>query len=244
MKNRLGLERKKAVTFDLDGTLVDTVWLWELCVAEIAEDLDIPWAGFGELLGQSLEVVWDQLLSFSSEKIKIPVSELVKRTNSKFLEKIPSIEFVPRDGFWQLAGELKLERGMKLGLVTNSSPQLVAELLKSMGISDTFDVVVTKEDVKNPKPAPDTYIVAAKKLGVKPSEMLTFEDSPAGAISARKAGVDVVVIWDNNLSEFSYPEDIVTHVGDFDDLIGNLDADFDEQVKEYIRLQTEKAKSI
>lgn len=243
MTNKPFLQGKKAVTFDLDGTLVNTVPIWNDAMYLVAQNLGLQWQGFGEMLGYPLTDVWDNFLFYSDAGIKLPLKDLVAQTQQKFLEILNDYDLDVRDGFWQLACELKEERGMKLGLVTNSSKAIVQAVLPLLGISATFDLVVTSEDIKSPKPSPESYIYAAKMLGVLPTEILAFEDSPAGAISARKAKADVVVIWDSDVSEFSYPEDIITYVGDFSSVLNNLDLDFNAAMKEFINSGAEKASS-
>ena len=63
-----------------------------------------------------------------------------------------------------------------------------------VGISDWFDEVITADDVKNGKPAPDIYLEAALRLGVRPERCLALEDAPAGIDSARAAGMMVIEV--------------------------------------------------
>ena len=67
-------------------------------------------------------------------------------------------------------------------------------VLNSLQLEDTLDVVLTREDVTNPKPNPDIYLLGAEKLGVPPEECLVLEDSPSGVRAGVAAGMNVVAV--------------------------------------------------
>ena len=83
--------------------------------------------------------------------------------------------------------------GDRWAIVTSATKQLAGRRLKAAGITPpkTF---ITAEDVKRGKPAPDCFLLAAERLGVKASDCLIFEDAPAGIAAAEAAGADVMVI--------------------------------------------------
>ena len=71
---------------------------------------------------------------------------------------------------------------------------MVLATLELLGIREHFQAVVTYDDVTHPKPAPDTYLLAAQLLGVEPSRCLVFEDTPLGLQCARNAGMQCVLV--------------------------------------------------
>jgi HAD superfamily hydrolase (TIGR01509 family) len=71
---------------------------------------------------------------------------------------------------------------------------VVEKTLRAVGISDWFDEVVTADDVKEGKPAPDIFLHAAKLLGVVPARCLALDDAPAGILSAQTAGMQVIAV--------------------------------------------------
>jgi len=81
-----------------------------------------------------------------------------------------------------------------LALASNTPRDLVDFALDTAGIRDAFDVVVSAQDVARPKPAPDIYLAACVGLGVAPRDALALEDSPAGVLAARAAGLDVIAV--------------------------------------------------
>jgi HAD superfamily hydrolase (TIGR01509 family) len=81
-----------------------------------------------------------------------------------------------------------------LALVTSSSGTGTLDILKRAGIDNLFKTIVTFEDCEKRKPAPDCYLIAAKKLGLKPSDCLVFEDTQIGLEAAKQAGMTCYVI--------------------------------------------------
>ncbi len=71
---------------------------------------------------------------------------------------------------------------------------VVTKTLEAIGFKDFFSVIVTSEQVKRGKPFPDMFLEAAGRMGVRPSDCLVLEDSPAGFEAAIAAGMDYVVV--------------------------------------------------
>lgn len=79
--------------------------------------------------------------------------------------------------------------------VATGGTRIVAEkTLRSTGLSDLFDEVVTSDDVASGKPAPDMFLLAAEKIGVPPEKCVALEDAPAGIVAAEAAGMKVVAV--------------------------------------------------
>ncbi len=86
------------------------------------------------------------------------------------------------------------ERGLKVGVATNSIRHSSITMLGFAGILDSMDAIVTNEDVKEAKPSPEIYLKISKMLGVKPSRILVIEDHEIGVQSATSAGCRVVKV--------------------------------------------------
>ena len=85
-------------------------------------------------------------------------------------------------------------RGLPMGLCTSSSREDTTFILDLKGLTDAFGAIVTACDLTHPKPAPDAYLEAARRLGHPPARCVVLEDSPAGLASARRAGCFAVAI--------------------------------------------------
>jgi HAD superfamily hydrolase (TIGR01509 family) len=97
-------------------------------------------------------------------------------------------------GARELLRELR-SRGMPIGLVSNSPIAFVRRSLEIVGFHDSFDVVVSAHETAAPKPAPDPYLEACRRLGVEAGpRVIALEDSPTGVAAARAAGLTVIGI--------------------------------------------------
>lgn len=192
--NHTILEGKKAIIFDLDGTLVDSMWMWKA--------IDIEYLGrFGYACPPDLQKVIEGMsftetavyfkkrfaLTDSIEKIK---ADWVEMSIDKYRKEVPLKEGVKE--FLDLARE----RGIKLGIATSNGREMVDAVLTSLGISGYFSNITIGCEVAAGKPAPDIYLYVAKRLGVKPEECLVFEDVPAGITAGRAAGMTVIAVED------------------------------------------------
>lgn len=225
---------KKAVLFDLDGTVADTEPIWKKALTNVLEPINLGWFDHDELpFGITNEQKFAYILTRYKEYLpeKQNIKTLVQKANEEFLKILETYDLDARDGFWQLAFELKEQKQLKLGLVTDAIRNVTAKTLEKLGISQTFDVIVTGDEVKRPKPDPEIYNLAAKKLGLKPEEILVFEDSPTGAASVDRAKMSLIVIWSGEPNKLQYPKNTLFYFSDFSGLPDNMDTDYEEDIK-------------
>ncbi len=95
----------------------------------------------------------------------------------------------------------ELSKTYKLGLVSSSSREFVHTILKSTDLEKHFSTVITAEDVKREKPAPDGFLLAAKRLQADPKECVAIEDAEKGVIAAKDAGMKVIAIPNGKTSD-------------------------------------------
>jgi HAD superfamily hydrolase (TIGR01509 family) len=95
-------------------------------------------------------------------------------------------------GAEQLVVELK-DR-LPIAVASNTPQRLVRGALACAGLEQYFGVIVTADEVAEPKPSPDIYLLACERLGVPPSRSIALEDSPTGVAAARAAGMFVIGI--------------------------------------------------
>jgi HAD superfamily hydrolase (TIGR01509 family) len=181
-----------AAVFDLDGLMVDSAplaeWAWNQVLARFGKKVDPE--TFREILG--LRVV--ESARIVCERLGLPVGpeEALAERERAFLEAVPT-RLPTRPGLYALVDELD-QRGLVLGLATSGHRRYVELALKTIGLEDRFRAVVTGDDVKRGKPAPDIFVLAAGRLGVSPANCLALEDSVLGAQSAQAAGMTCVVV--------------------------------------------------
>lgn len=179
-----------AVFFDLDGTLIDT--------ESVAIESGL--AAFRHV-GHPVAVDFLHLLVGKDS----PTSNRIIR------DHLPSIDLQALRAHWSEGFDARLARGLTLkpgvaevlalvaqprAVVTSSARGEAHRKLDLAGLSEGFATVVTLDDVRAAKPAPDPYLLAAERLSVDPARCLVFEDSDIGAEAAHRAGCVVVQVPD------------------------------------------------
>jgi len=86
------------------------------------------------------------------------------------------------------------ERGLPLAVASGSSPEVIAFCLEEIGLAPRFEVVLSSSQVARGKPAPDVFLEAARRLGVRPSDCVVFEDAKPGIEAAGRAGMRCVAL--------------------------------------------------
>lgn len=177
-----------AVVFDLDGLLVDTEPAWERAEIRVVESFGRRWdpAVRPLLLGSGPVAAAQTLGAFFGIE---DIAEVDRRMLAASLEEIGG-GVVARPGAIALVAALA-DR-VPLAVATNAERAVAEITLGATGLGARMRVVVTADDVAAPKPAPDPYLEAARRLGVDPARCVAFEDSPTGAAAAVAAGMWVV----------------------------------------------------
>ncbi len=188
----VNLKEYKGYLFDLDGTLVSSEKLKGRAISEACSffggevDVNI----YKEVMGESWEVVTKHF--FDSAKINPNMDEfdnvfggIYTRLINDNLKLTPNV----KDFLIMLS-----KKGRKIGLVSSSKTWMVKQILDQLQLSEYFDIVIAKEDVKNHKPHPEAYLLALNKLSLTSSEVLIFEDSNAGLMAAKSANCDAIAI--------------------------------------------------
>lgn len=181
-----------AAIFDLDGTVIDSEWVWGEAIRRILKQLGVKEKRkYPQIGGIGVPANWKILVESYRLGDALDIRGLTERTFEEFIKLIPQIKAMP--GFFELAEKLK-EKGIKLGLATSTESRIVEKVFENLPIENLFDSVTTGDEVKNRKPAPDLFLKAAEKLGVHPEHGLVFEDAPSGVEAARRAGMKVVAL--------------------------------------------------
>jgi HAD superfamily hydrolase (TIGR01509 family) len=150
------------------------------------------------LMGHSIEDTWYYLareleLGESIDPYIAAYDSALRRLLAEVHEPLP--------GVIELVDVLK-SRGVPIAVASSSLPSWVEALLGGLGLSDSFDALVSASMVEHPKPAPDVYLLAAERLGVPPLRCIALEDTPTGLASARAAGMLAVQV---NAASTAFP---------------------------------------
>jgi HAD superfamily hydrolase (TIGR01509 family) len=174
-----------AMLFDLDGTLIDSVYEHVLAWHEAfdRQNIHIPNWKTHRRIGMSGQLFVPRLLREMGYKTTTSkIDRLEKLRAEAFQKRLPSIGILP--GAAELLRTLSA-MGVRWAIATSSDRRQVQKLLKGLHVPAAVPVV-TGDDVKNAKPAPDLFLVAAERLGVSLGESVVVGDSPWDLLAARR----------------------------------------------------------
>lgn len=183
-----------AVIFDMDGVLVDShphnlvaintvLKEYGLELAMVPDPHNQQWKGgaFKDLVTAIRQ----------THHIKLDVTEFARKVDKIQLKSMSSDSNLLHEDLLAVLNELN-EREVKIALCSSSLKQRILKMLDLLRIRNYFDVIVGAEDVEQHKPAPHCYLLAAQLLGAAPKECIAVEDSLAGVLAAKEAGMKVI----------------------------------------------------
>lgn len=184
-----------AVIFDLDGTLVDSMWVWTAIDDDYIEKYNLtePEDFHEGMEGLSYTETAQYFLKVFPELPKT-VEDLKQEWYEMALDKY-TVEVKLKDGAEKFLRHLK-ENGISTGIATSNDRKLVEAFLKANGIENLIDTICTGCEVNKGKPAPDVYLKAAENLQAVPEKCLVFEDVPMGILAGKNAGMKVCAVDD------------------------------------------------
>jgi HAD superfamily hydrolase (TIGR01509 family) len=181
----------KALIFDFDGLIVDTempaLQAWQQVYEEHGHTIDHNnWVEY--FLGSAFDPL-RHLHELCGEGFAPEIAnarrDLIKTELCNAKPLLPGVTQ------WLNAAE---RLSLRLAVASSSRRPWVSHHLERCGILGRFEVICTREDVKDVKPAPDLFLLAAQQLGVEPHEALVLEDSPNGLRAAQAAGMQCIVV--------------------------------------------------
>ncbi|MGD0096937.1 MAG: HAD family phosphatase [Terracidiphilus sp.] len=190
MKLELPAGDFRAYLFDCDGTIVDSMPLhyiaWKTAFAEwncpFPEDLFYSWGGkpTREIIATLNEM----------HGLAMPVEALAEHKEELYFELLPHLKAIP-----EVLEVIEAEHGrIPFAVVSGGRRNSVTRALSALHLMDKFETIVGSEDYVNSKPAPDAFLLAAKRLSVAPEDCLAFEDTDMGIAAAAAAGMATVKI--------------------------------------------------
>ena len=182
----------RGVTFDLDGLLVNTEELYQDVGTELLRrrgktfepDLLDRMMGRPQQVSLGIMIDWHGLSD--------SVERLAEETREIFVSLLDT-RLAPMPGAVSLIDGLTAA-GVPFGVATSSGPDFAHDVLGRVGLLERMGFVLTCDDVREGKPAPEIYLAAAGRLGVAPDRMLVLEDSQAGCRAAVAAGAVAVAV--------------------------------------------------
>jgi HAD superfamily hydrolase (TIGR01509 family) len=188
----------KAAIFDLDGTLIDSMWVWDQIDIDYltSRGFQVP----NNLKDEINHLSFEQCATYFKKRFNINSSEkdMLKEWNNSAYNYYANI--IPlKKGAREILNYLK-GKGIKIGLATSNNYSLINATLEHNKIKDYFETITTTGEVSNGKNKPDVYLLVANKLGVEPQNCIVFEDILEAVRGAKAANMKVVAVYDKAAS--------------------------------------------
>lgn len=196
------LKDTEAIIFDMDGTLIDSMWIWPSVDDDYLKKYNLKKPeNFHEMMeGKSYVEVARLFLDIFPEldrTLEQVMEEWMDMTYDKYVHSVDM-----KEGVHDFILEMRA-RGKKIGIATSNAGELVDATLEALDIRPLFDSVRSACEVREGKPSPDVYLLVAKDMEVAPERCLVFEDVPMGILAGKRAGMRVCGVDD----DFSRPQE-------------------------------------
>ena len=204
----------RALIFDMDGTMIDNMMVhhraWQRKLAELGLEMSL------EEVHQNVHGVNTEILvrlfgnRFTPEERQI-ISDEKEAEYRRIFE--PELELFK--GLSEFFHELK-GQNIPMGVGSAAPPVNVDFVMNGLDLWHYFDTVKHSDDVENGKPHPEVYLKLMDEMEVSSEEVIIFEDTPAGAEAARRAGCKVIVVTSTHQpDEFSNNDKVIKFISDF-----------------------------
>lgn len=184
----------EAAIFDMDGTLVDSMWIWHEIDREYLakHGIEVPKTLSNDIAHMNFHDVAIYFkntfnLPYEQEEIEGHWNEMAYEAYAKKVKLKPGAkEFL----------ETLKAKNIKIALATSNNKILLEVCLKANGVYEYFDAITMTSEAPRGKDFPDVYLLTAKKLGVNPENCIVFEDLLTAIKGAKQAGMKVVGVYD------------------------------------------------
>jgi len=179
----------RAVVFDMDGVIIDSEHIWDEVREQLARDWDGAYGPEAQraMMGMSAPE-WS---AYMHEAVGIEAApeeinaEVVRRMRDRYHEELPVLPGA-------VDAVRRLREKLRLAVASSSNRELIEAVLETLELTDSFEQVVSSEEVPRGKPAPDVYLEATRRLRLDPGHCVAVEDSTNGLLAAAAAGLAVV----------------------------------------------------
>lgn len=212
----------KGAIFDLDGTLIDSMWVWEKIDYDFLSKRNLA---FPDDLRVNIEhLSFVEVAKYFKHRFNLNenIEDIMQEWNNMaYNEYSTNVLLKPHAREFLLA--LK-SMNIKTAIATSNSRLLMNAALNNNGIADMFDAVTTLDEAGKVKNSPEIYLLSAKRLNIQPSECIVFEDILPAVKGAKAAGMKVIGVHDT-YSEFQR-KDIMqtadTYISDFQECLETI----------------------
>lgn len=216
----------QAVVFDLDGTILDNQKIWDEAIQKVLGKYILTPEPYWGRRGLPLIELIEDILKNNEISYNFTIDWAYTEINREYFKNFGKVEVRP--GFEELAERL-IKDNKRLVLASNSDRDVVDQMLTQLDLKKYFEFVITKSDVKNPKPHPDIYLLAQKRLGVIRERILIFEDSVVGFLAAENAKMTSIIVLNPEYYAGEFGSTVKAFIRDFYEVLDNID----EEIEDY-----------
>jgi HAD superfamily hydrolase (TIGR01509 family) len=206
----------QAVLFDMDGTLVDSEAMHFVCWSTLLAPFEVSYLEDEFCQRFSGRPTLEAAIEIKSENNLSVSAEFLAAEKYRLFGEYVKTNLPPLMPYVEQTLKAVKNSGLKMALVTGSATSEAMPILKGLGFYELFDTLVTKDDVINPKPAGDPYLLALKQINVKSENAIAVEDTFTGVSAANNANLRVVAIANSHTKDHDFSK--ATHcMGDLDE---------------------------
>ena len=204
MTQKTKANQGKGAIFDLDGTLLDSMGVWDQVDVDFLakRGIEVP----DDYMQKVAAMQFRQIAEFTIARFGLSDTPEALMEEWDHMARVMYATVVEAKPYAREYLESLKASGAKLAVATSLPPMLREPAMKHVGIFDYFDDVVSVDDAGDVgKTEPDVYLLAASRLGIKPSDCTVFEDLLVGMRSAKSVGMHVWAMHDDS-SDADWPE--------------------------------------
>lgn len=192
----ISLKSIQGAIFDLDGTLIDSMTIWEKIDYDFLSKRNLKVSS--DLKNKIETLTFEEGANFFKKNFKLKESpeEILKEWHNMVVKEY-SHNIKLKNNVKDFLIKLK-NKGVKLAVATSNTPELTKLVLEKNKILDLFDSITTISEVNRNKTFPDIYILCAKKLNLSPEKCAVFEDILPAIKSAKAAKMKTIGIYDDS----------------------------------------------
>ncbi|NMD71096.1 HAD family phosphatase [Bacillus sp. DNRA2] len=181
----------KVFIFDMDGVIINSEPMHEEIELAVASELGIKFdrENWEKYVGMRSRDMWESVKI--ERQLSFDVDNILTLADKRKVQYINTKQIEPINGIKELL-ETLTELDYRIGLASSSPKPFIEAVLNKFQISKFYDVVVSGDDIKEGKPAPDIYIEAARRLAVSPDVCFVLEDSENGIKAGNAAGMKTI----------------------------------------------------
>ena len=192
-----GIAIKPYAIFDMDGTLVDSMWGWNSVYIEF---LTAHRAGAyaKELVEHTAHLTTYESAVLFRDRLSLDMSasDIAVALDGR-MKALYQTEVCEKPGVRAWLEQLK-NHSVHMCVVSSTPEPLIRVCLDRLGLMDFFSFILSCDTIGKGKDEPDAYLAAAKRMGATPSETAVYEDSPTALMTAKRAGFYAVVVYDDS----------------------------------------------